>query len=269
MRSKYSSTISFIDLAFNLLICFVCLFSVAFLVMSKKIEKDKKINAKAEFLITVTWPDEIYDDVDTWVEDPLGNIVSFNRREQGLMHLDRDDLGHRNDKITLKDGTVIEFKENREIVTVRGIVPGEYVVNAHMYRMQRSGGRGYSPPMTADSTPDGAPGASMMSAAPMAAAPAGPPSEEPPSGLPSTTKVTIKLEKLNPTLKLISQEEVELTKTGDEKTAFRFTVDKDGDITATNKLFKDICHGSNSGGDGGGEGYDGEENYDEENGTLR
>jgi hypothetical protein len=253
MRPKYNSTISFIDLAFNLLICFVCLFSIAFLVMSKKIEKDKKINAKAEFMITVTWPNELHDDVDTWVEDPLGNIVSFNRREQGLMHLDRDDLGNRNDKITLEDGTTIEFKENREIVTVRGIVPGEYVVNAHMYLMRRAGGRGYSPPMSADS----APGA--MAAAPMAAAAPGPDTEGPPADVPPTTKVTIKLEKLNPTLKLISQEEIELTQTGDEKTAFRFTVDKDGDITSTNKLFKDICHSPG----GGSEGYDGEEHYDD------
>lgn len=92
------------------------------------------------------------------------------------------------------------------------------------------------------------------------------------ANLPPTTKVTIKLEKLNPSLKLVSQEEVELTKTGDEKTAFRFTVDKDGAVTATNKLFKDICHGQ-----GGGYNGDGEENYDTEEtgdtgnsgGTLR
>jgi hypothetical protein len=89
----------------------------------------------------------------------------------------------------------------------------------------------------------------------MAATP-GPEVEAPPTDAPPTTKVTIKLEKLNPTLKLISQEEVELTQTGDEKTAFRFTVDKDGDITSTNKLFKDICHSPGGGGE-----YDGEENY--------
>jgi hypothetical protein len=181
--------------------------------MSKKIEKDKKINAKAEFHITVDWPDDCEDDVDTYVEDPVGNLVSFGRREQGLMHLDRDDLGKKNDTIRLQDGTTIEVKENREIVSVRGIIPGEFIVNCHMY-YKRSEGK--------------------------------------------TTTVRVKLEKLNPQLKLVTVREVKLGQNGDEQTAFRFTVDKEGDVTSTNQLFKDICK---SPGAGGGYEYE-EEDYD-------
>ena len=48
------------------------------------------------------------------------------------MHLDRDDLGKRNDEVITAAGTIL-FPENREIVTLRGIVPGEYVVNVHCY----------------------------------------------------------------------------------------------------------------------------------------
>ena len=51
-----------------------------------------------EFLITVFWPDNLEDDVDIYVEDPAGNLVWFKSREPGLMHLDRDDLGKRNDE---------------------------------------------------------------------------------------------------------------------------------------------------------------------------
>ena len=69
---------------------------------------------------------------DIYVEDPIGNLVWFKSREPGLMHLDRDDLGKRNDEVVTAAGTIL-FPENREIVTLRGIVPGEYVVNVHCY----------------------------------------------------------------------------------------------------------------------------------------
>ena len=38
----------------------------------------------------------------------------------------------RNDEVTTAAGTIL-FPENREIVTLRGIIPGEYVVNVHCY----------------------------------------------------------------------------------------------------------------------------------------
>jgi hypothetical protein len=49
------------------------------------------------------------------------------------MHLDRDDLGKRNDTVNTQFGQVV-YKENREIVTLRGTSQGEYVVNVHLYR---------------------------------------------------------------------------------------------------------------------------------------
>ena len=131
MRRQYHSNLPFIDLLFNVLIGFVFLFIVSFLLINP-IAKRADIEVKAEFLITVMWPDNLEDDVDTYVEDPAGNLVWFRSREPGLMHLDRDDLGKRNDEVVTAAGTVL-FPENREIVTLRGIVPGEYVVNIHMY----------------------------------------------------------------------------------------------------------------------------------------
>ena len=130
-QRQYYSNLPFVDLLFNVLIGFVFLFIVSFLLINP-IAKRADIEVKAEFLITVMWPDNLEDDVDTYVEDPAGNLVWFRSREPGLMHLDRDDLGKRNDEVTTAAGTIL-FPENREIVTLRGIVPGEYVVNVHMY----------------------------------------------------------------------------------------------------------------------------------------
>ena len=131
MQRKYHTNLPFLDLLFNILIGFVFLFIVSFLLINP-IAKRADIEVKAEFLITVFWPDNLEDDVDIYVEDPIGNLVWFKSREPGLMHLDRDDLGKRNDEVVTAAGTIL-FPENREIVTLRGIVPGEYIVNVHCY----------------------------------------------------------------------------------------------------------------------------------------
>ena len=54
------------------------------------------------------------------------------------MHLDKDDLGSRNDSVQSPDGTVRYVFINREVVTIRGIMPGEYIVNAHYYSNNKS-----------------------------------------------------------------------------------------------------------------------------------
>ena len=131
MQRRYHTNLPFLDLLFNVLIGFVFLFIVSFLLINP-IAKRADIEVKAEFLITVFWPDNLEDDVDIYVEDPAGNLVWFKSREPGLMHLDRDDLGKRNDEVVTAAGTIL-FPENREIVTLRGIVTGEYVVNVHCY----------------------------------------------------------------------------------------------------------------------------------------
>jgi hypothetical protein len=49
------------------------------------------------------------------------------------MHLDRDDLGRSNDVIRV-GGREIVHPLNQEVVSIRGVQPGEYVVNLHLYR---------------------------------------------------------------------------------------------------------------------------------------
>ena len=130
-RIYYNNT-SFLDLLFNTLIGFVLLFIIAFLSINPK-NKDADIKTKAEFVITVTWNVNSKDDVDTWLQDPAGNVLHFRQKDIGLAHLDRDDLGIINDSITLKDGRIIEYPHNQELTTIRGFVSGEWVLNVHMY----------------------------------------------------------------------------------------------------------------------------------------
>ena len=81
---------AFTDILFNALLGFVFMFSVAFMLIRPEVT-DGKIVPKAEFMITAQWPDGHVDDIDLIVEDGEGNIVWFDTREAGLMHLDRDD----------------------------------------------------------------------------------------------------------------------------------------------------------------------------------
>lgn len=125
---------AFTDILFNALLGFAFMFAVAFMLIRPEVIEGK-INPKAEFMITASWPDGHEDDIDLIVEDGEGNLVWFDAREAGLMHLDRDDRGWLGDSITVS-GEKIDNPLNQETVTLRGIAAGEYVVNLLHYKAQ-------------------------------------------------------------------------------------------------------------------------------------
>jgi hypothetical protein len=172
----------FSALLFNSLKAITFMFFISFAMINKPADSGK-VDLKAEMLITVNWPDKNPDDVDTYVEDPAGNIVWYNQMEAGLMNLDRDDRGMFKNTI-LFNGKEIVDPLNQEIVSIRGLVDGEYVVNIVHY--------------IANGT------------APL--------------------PVKVKVEKLNPTVKVIFYDTLMLKGTGDEQTAVRFTI-KGQDVT--------------------------------------
>ena len=130
-KRRHDEIDPFSDLLFNTLLAFVMLFAIALIAMNPK-AKAGDIPAKAEFIVSVTWPDMNPNDIDTWVQDPGGNLVWFRAREAGMMHLDRDDRGLSNDTIVINGQKVVN-PLNQEVVTLRGIAPGEYTVNLFYY----------------------------------------------------------------------------------------------------------------------------------------
>ena len=131
-KSKYVSNVAFTDLLFNIVVGLAFLFLLAFILMNP-IAKDKDIEEKSDFIVILTWDDESGDDIDLWMRDPLGNILSFKNREDALMHLDRDDLGLSNDRVKLPDGKIEYVYRNKEVASLRGTHQGEYLVNIHVY----------------------------------------------------------------------------------------------------------------------------------------
>ncbi len=191
-KRRFSELDPFSDLLFNALLAFVMLFAVALIAMNPK-AKTGVIDAKAEFIITVTWPDMNPNDIDTWVQDPGGNLVWFRSREAGMMHLDRDDRGLSNDTIIINGQKVVN-PLNQEVVTIRGYAPGEYTVNLHYYETQ--------------------------------------------DGRPVTANVSVV--KVNPRAEVVYYGTVTLQRKGDEATAVRFTVDREGHATGANTLPKTL-----------------------------
>jgi len=182
---------SFHDILLNSLCAVLILFVISlFLVSPYKSEDGLKM--KAEFIIMTEWDKESNDDVDSYLQDPNGNLVNFQRREDGLMHLDRDDRGKKGDEES-QNGEKIVFEENIENISIRAIAPGEYICNVHMYNKRDQG---------------------------------------------KDTEVTVKIIKLNPTLKTIIVKKVVLKEVGDEETVFRFTVTAEGDVVNINDLGK-------------------------------
>ena len=107
------------------------LFFLALLAMAPK-ASEGKVDSKAEFIITMDWPDNHPDDLDLMVQNPAGEIAWYRHKEAGFLTLDRDDRGGGHDTLMI-NGQRVSTPIREEVVTVRGIVPGEYTVNVTHY----------------------------------------------------------------------------------------------------------------------------------------
>ena len=137
MRRSYHSNLAFIDILFNTLLCFVVFFTLT-LIHMKKEDADSAtqgIEFEAYVMIVATWPGEYGDDIDLYIKDPQGGLVFFRQKNNKIMHLDRDDMGTVGEFSNEQD----RFYNNREVVTIRQSVPGEFIVNAHVYRKSSYG----------------------------------------------------------------------------------------------------------------------------------
>lgn len=194
LRHRYRGTVAgsdpFTDLLFNILLGFILLFFLAILFISPA-EETGKIDIDAQYVITVSWPDGSPEDIDTWIQEPGGNIVWFRNRSSNLVHLDRDDRGMLNDTLDI-NGVAVENPLNQEIAAIRGVAPGEYIVNVHYYE----------------------------------------------SEIEQTVPVSVKVARVNPVYTVAYYGTTRLESKGDEKTAVRFTIASDGNITDINQLPK-------------------------------
>jgi hypothetical protein len=75
-------------------------------------------------MVEARWADELDTDIDLWVQAPGDVPVGYSNKSGVIFNLLRDDLGRNADPTQL----------NYEVSYSRGVPPGEYAVNLHMYR---------------------------------------------------------------------------------------------------------------------------------------
>ena len=203
-KNKYKSTIGFTDMLFNILVGFAFLFIIAFILIKPEAKKED-FERRAEFVVVMEWDHDQPDDIDLYVQDPTGTKVHFRLPVTNFMYLDKDDLGFANDIVKNVDGTITKVNINREVVTIRGIIPGEYIINAHYYSSRKWSGQ------TLSTNVDD------------------PANYELRKGKPTGKQLTVKIElhKVDP-YKIWWIGEKTFTRRGQEETFVRFTIDSDG-----------------------------------------
>jgi hypothetical protein len=100
--------------------------------------KTPSIDTFGQYAVEVAWPAAQNDDVDTYVQDPAGNLAWFADSDVGLMHLEHDDLGRSSD-VLANGRDVAVVNDNEERVVLRGVIPGEVTVNVHAYQKVADG----------------------------------------------------------------------------------------------------------------------------------
>ena len=128
---KYSSNLAFVDLLFNLLVGFTCLFVLAFLLINP-IAKKGVVDPPILMMIEIEWDDYSHEDMDLYVKGPDGKPVFYSNKGNGYITLKRDDLGMRNDSFFV-NGRLTEVRRNYEVTTMTVLPDGDYVVNVHYF----------------------------------------------------------------------------------------------------------------------------------------
>ncbi len=165
---------------------------VMFLMISPESKKSDGIKPKMEYMISVEWPGDKNYDVDTWVQNPDGRTLMFSNKEVNFMTLERDNLGYNSNTVEV-NGQIVRLPINEELVAVRGILPGEYVLNLHLFKANGVRGGGQIP-------------------------------VEP-------IEVKVRIEKLNPSVKLVFRGSVILSHIDQEAHVLRFTLTPEVDMT--------------------------------------
>jgi hypothetical protein len=117
--------VSFRDMLFLLVFAYLVIGAVALAHVRKEAREDTAGKPPpGNVTVEIHWDDKIDADVDLWVEGPGDVPVGYSNKNGIIFNLVRDDLGHAAEPIPM----------NFEVAYARGFWPGEYVVNAHLYR---------------------------------------------------------------------------------------------------------------------------------------
>ena len=200
-HKKFDFRTAYIDLLLNLLTGTVVLLILTALLIAPITKKTEGIKKNADYIITMEWPEKIDCDLDLWVRDPMNNIVSYAMKESGMMYYERDDMGQRASIFHIDGKDMVVDPDNKEYITFRGTLEGEYVVNVHVYSC-------VDPNSPADAQKALPKGASTFVPIP----------------------VVVEVTKVNPDLVMVKHVQLTMIKVDEEQTAVRFLMNDDKTI---------------------------------------
>ena len=117
--------VSFRDMLFLLVFAYLVIGAVALAHVSKNNEEQSKGQIPpGNVIVEMFWDKAIDADVDLWVQAPGDVPIGYSNKSGMIFNLVRDDLGRGGDPNSM----------NYEVSYGRGRWPGEYVVNAMLYR---------------------------------------------------------------------------------------------------------------------------------------
>src|SRR5215475_2332737 len=118
--------VSFRDMLFLLVFAYLVVGAVALAHVAKKDEENKQQGAAppGSVIVEMNWAKDLDEDVYLWVQGPGDVPVGYSNKSGVIFNLLRDDLGRSADPNSM----------NYEVTYGRGHWPGEYVVNAMLYR---------------------------------------------------------------------------------------------------------------------------------------
>lgn len=132
---KLNTILGFIDITLNIAQLTLILFFLAFIHMGKTDIGPGKIDVSDNYIITLQWNSESTHDIDIHVMGPNKEVIGFRHQDATWGTLERDDRGTLND-VQIIDGVPLQFKLNREVIHLRNMADGQYVVNVHMYSLR-------------------------------------------------------------------------------------------------------------------------------------
>ncbi len=135
-QRPYGFALSFQDMLMAMIAVYAFLFLTAYALI-KPADAKPGVETKAEYMLTLQWPDGSLDDIDLHLLLPDQKMVNFRTREVEHAVLDHDDIGV-NGVYRDASGRLARIHEHKETMTLRAIVPGTYVANVQVYRANPS-----------------------------------------------------------------------------------------------------------------------------------
>lgn len=141
MNFNHSSSASILaNFSLTLMKALLVLAFLGMMLMSLEVSKKKVtegIKPPVFLIIVASWSNDVDVDIDIHLKCPKGDNINYVMRDACFAHLERDARGSISDHMTWDVGKVVNLS-NKEIVSFRSPVSGEWILNVNWYSISNA-----------------------------------------------------------------------------------------------------------------------------------